>query len=160
MTTRNANVRFVVLLPTAAVLLVLWMTIGATRTAAGAEPHLNSGLVGVTFGQMVRFNITNAGEPRGMIIDGGRFVDADGRVLKEFRGRRVLAIGQSLSFDFDRGDVGDFVGRIEVSAVVSFAGKAEDLVVTTQVVDIASGETRVGYAGNHNETLLRDESIR
>ena len=141
MTTRKPTARFFVLLPTAAVLLVLWITVGATRTAAVPPPHLNSGLVGMTFGQMVRFNITNAGEPRGMIIDGCRFVGADGRTLKEFSARTLLAIGQSVSFDIDRGDVGDSVGRIEVSAVVRFAGRAEDLVVTTQVVDIASGET-------------------
>jgi hypothetical protein len=157
---RSATVKFLALLSATAVVLVVWATAGAARTAAGAEPHLNSGLVGMTSGQMVRFNVTNSGNTRAMIIDGCRFVDAEGRVLKQF-GRGVLAMGQSVSFDLDRRELGgDFAGRAEVNAIVSFVGKAEDITVTTQVIDVASGESRVGYTGNHNETLVRDEGRR
>ena len=52
------------------------------------------------------------------------------------------------------------LGVTEVNAIVSLVGRADDVVVTTQVIDIASGESRVGYTGNHNETLVRDEGIR
>ena len=44
--------------------------------------------------------------------------------------------------------------------MVSLAGTAAARVVTPQLVAMASGDTRLGYAGNHNETLLRDEGIR
>lgn len=160
MTTRSRTLRFLALLSTAAVVLVAWVTVGAVRTSAGPSPHMTSGLVGITFGQMVRFNVTNSGNTRAMIIDGCRFVDAEGRVLKQF-GRGVLAMGQSVSFDLERRELGgDFGGRAEVNAIVNFVGKAEDITVTTQVIDVASGESRMGWGSNHNETLMRDESPR
>jgi len=146
MTTRSATARLLALLPIVAVVFVVWTTFGSTRAAAGPSPHMNSGLVGLTFGQMVRFNITNGGEIRGMIIDGCRFVDADGRVVKETTGRRVLAPGQSLSCDLDRAEIVDRSGRVEVNAVISLGARSDDLVVTTEVVNVASGETLVGWA--------------
>lgn len=160
MTSRSATAKFLAVLSTAAVVLVVWVTVGAVRTVAGPQAHLNSGLVGITFGQVVRVNVTNTGEERAMIVDGGRFVDGDGRTLKSF-GRHVLGVGQSASFDLDRREIGgDFSGRAEVNAVVSFVGKTDDTVITTQVIDVETGLTRVGYTGNHNETLLRDEGRR
>lgn len=144
---------------TAAVALAAWATVGAARTAAGPSPHMNSGLVGFTFGQMVRFNVTNTGDARGMIIDGCRFVDANGNTLKEFRTRQVLAIGHSLSFDLEWPDLIDRSGRLEATAEIRLVGKVDDLVTTTQVIDIASGESRMGW-NNHNETLVRDETVR
>lgn len=159
MSTRNATVRFLGLFASAAVVLVAWATVGATRTAAGPSPHMNSGLVGITFGQMVRFNVTNTGDTRGMIIDGCRFTDANGNTLKEFRARQVLAIGQSASFDLEWPDLIDRGGRIEANAQLRFVGKSDDLVTTTQVIDLASGESRMGW-NNHNETLVHAERPR
>lgn len=125
-----------------------------SRAPAGPIPHMASGLVGLTTGQAARFNVVNVGETRGFVIDGCRFFDASGRLLAE-SGRQVLALGQAFSCQFDADQT---EGRVEVHAVVGLGGRSDDVVATLEVLDLDTGQSRMGW-NQHNETLVREPEM-
>ncbi len=65
----------------------------------------------------------------------------------------VLALGQAFSCQFDV-PVGT-EGRHEVHAVVGLGGRSDDVVATLEVLDLDTGQSRMGWQ-NHNETLVHD----
>jgi hypothetical protein len=94
--------------------------------------------VGITSGQTARVNILNTGD-RGFIIDGGKFIDADGNVIAEFRG--TIDPGKTMSFDLN----GDTLGR-RVEIHVAIEGPVphlKEVVMSMEVFNNADGKTTV-----------------
>ncbi|MBI3680149.1 MAG: hypothetical protein HY235_07100 [Acidobacteria bacterium] len=151
MNIRRTSTKLLSLAAVATIAVAVWATWATERVKAAPERSMDSGLIGVTAGQVVRFNAVNTGT-RAIIIIGGKFLDSNGTLLIESRESRLLQPGQGVSFDLP----GSERGRMEVHAVVSFvgAGDIDQLNTSTQIID-ATGQSKMGWS-NHNETLVRD----
>jgi hypothetical protein len=136
----------------------LWTSWDSAQATVSRQSRADSGLVGISLGQAVRYNIVNTGEERGIIIVGGKFTDSDGNTLAEFPGG-TLALGQGMTFELNRAAIMRTGNRVEVNAAVMFSGHPDSLLGSTQVFNIETGQSVMGWS-NHNETLVSDDPVR
>jgi hypothetical protein len=101
--------------------------------------------VGIAIGQTVRVNVLNISD-RAIIIIGGKFLDEEGNVLGEFRGR--IEPGKTMSFDLDRDTLIRERNRIEIHAVIeSPEPHLRGALISLEVFNNADGKTTV-FIGN------------
>src|SRR5713226_695231 len=96
-------------------------TVPSANIMTKAVSFADSGVVGITSGEMVRFSVANMGESPIHIL-AGRFLDTEGKTLSQHLERRAVGPGQAFLFDLDRGSVEVPDNRIAVRAVVEFTG--------------------------------------
>jgi len=149
MNIRRTSTKLLSLAAVATIALAVWATWATERVKAAPERSMDSGLIGVTAGQVVRFNAVNTGD-RAIIIIGGKYLDINGNLLIESLGSRLLHPGQGVSFDLP----GREGGRMEVHATLSFTGDPAMLTTSTQIID-ATGQSKMGW-NQHNETFVQD----
>jgi hypothetical protein len=143
------------------------------------EPPGRWGMFGIVEGQTARVSVVNtSADPRGFPPSSCRvslaFVDSEGIVLKE--ARLTLRPGQATALEFIWFERSGASGRQDLRARIDIADLVDPgdrgprsfelgpCVPTVEVLETATGHTafmvaeaRMGLAGNHNETLVRDE---
>jgi hypothetical protein len=101
--------------------------------------------VGIAMGQTARVNVLNLSD-RAIIIIGGKFLDADGNVLAEFRG--TIEPRKTMSFDLDRDTLVREENRIQVHAALeSPEPHRRQALVSLEVFNNADGKTTVFLGG-------------
>lgn len=124
-------------------LLLAFLAFGATN--AHAIIIICHPAVGIAMGQTARVNVLNVSE-RAIIIIGGKFLDEEGNLLDEFRGR--IEPGKTMSFDLNRDTLIRQRNRIEIHAVIESAEPhARSALISLEVFNNNDGKTTV-FIGN------------
>jgi hypothetical protein len=124
-------------------ILLAFLALGVTR--AQAIIIINSRPVGITFGQTARVNLLNTSD-RAIIIIGGKFLDSDGNVIAEFRGK--IDPGKTMYFDLNGDTVPRTENRIEIHVVIEGPEPhLKVIVISLEVFNNADGRTTVFLGG-------------
>jgi hypothetical protein len=124
-------------LSTLSVLILAFVTLGATQTQAII---IDWRPVGVTFGQTARVTAANTGRTA-ITITGVTFLDSEGNVLGRFP-TETIQPGKMISFDLDADTIVREGERIQIRPILS-ADTSRGLVTSTEVFENDTGKTTV-----------------
>ena len=140
--------------------LALLMAIACNGTLAWADMHtIPVAAAGLAYGESLRPSLANTSTRTITVV--ASTLDANGGLVKQ--ASLVVPPGQILTFNTSRSEAGgdEQSKQLRTQVTVQNGDDANDLLVSSQVVDESTGSSKVQavvdrLAANHNETLVRD----
>ena len=140
--------------------LALLLAIACNGTLAWADQHtIPVAAAGLAYGESLRTSLANTSTSSITVV--ASTLDANGGLVKQ--ASLVVPPGQILIFNTSRSEAGgdEQSKQLRTQVTVQNGDNANDLLVSSQVVDESTGSSKVQakvdrLAANHNETLVRD----